>query len=95
MLFQFVIRFNFLGKLYKAEVKAFNFEGTAIYDVYYSLSDQLYPVEIIQIYRGSVPGQKKVYWRQRMTGSGTIAKDPDFINAIGRSIELEEDKHID
>ena len=80
--------------MYKAEVKAFNFEEIAIYNIYYSLSDQLYPVEIIQIYRGSIPGQQKVYWRQRIAESGTIIKDPDFINAIGKSIELEEDKDV-
>jgi hypothetical protein len=94
MLFQFVIRFSFSGILYKAEVKAYNFEGVSVYDVYFSLNKQLFPVEIIQIYRGSVPGQQKVYWRQRIEGSGTIVKDPDFILAIGRSIELEEDKEI-
>ncbi len=94
MLFQFIIHFSFSGFLYKAEVKAFNFEGTAIYDVYYSLSDHLYPVEMIQIYRGSVPGQQKVYWRQRTAESGTVIKDPDFIKTIGKSIELEEDRDI-
>jgi len=94
MLFQFNIRFSFSGRLYKAEVKAYNFEGTAIYDVYYSLADQPYPVEIIQIYRGAVPGQKKVYWRQRTAESATKIKDPSLINKIGRAIELEEEKDI-
>ena len=94
MHYQFNIRFTFLGILYKAEVKAYNFEGTVLYDVYYSLSDQLFPVDIIQIYRGSVPGRQKVYWRQRMAESATNLKDPDFINKIGKSIELDEDKEI-
>ena len=92
MLFQFIIRFSFAGILYKAEVKAYNFESTSVYEVYYSLHDELFPVHLIQIYRGSVPGQNKVYWRQRMSEAATDLKDPDFIQVIGRSIELEEDR---
>lgn len=91
MLFQFNIHFSYSGFLYKAEIKSYDLEGTFIYDVYYSPVDKMNPVEIIQIYRGSVPGQQKVYWRQRIAGTETAVKDPDFINAIGRSIELEED----
>ena len=94
MHYQFNIRFAFSGFLYKAEVKAYNFEETVLYDVYYSLSDQLFPIDIIQIYRGSVPVRQKVYWRQRMTEPATNLKDPDFINKIGKSIELEEDREI-
>jgi hypothetical protein len=83
---QFIIYFNSEGQLFQAEVKAFDLEGSIVYDVYYSLYPDVQGARRVQVYAGKGIGQN-IYWRQRITSANDQRMPVEFIEAIGQGIE--------
>ena len=86
---QLVIRFTDNHIRYQAEVKTFDLEGKTMYDVYYSLIPYVHPPRKVQVYAGSGNGPA-VFWRQRITSREEELLPQEFVQAVGRAIELAE-----
>jgi hypothetical protein len=82
---QFIIYFSNNSILYHAEVKAFDVEENIVYDVYYSVHPEVYPVKRIQMYAGRGKGSG-IYWRQRLTRIDEEQMPSEFIEAVGKGI---------
>lgn len=83
---QLIIYFKSGGQLFQAEVKAFDLEGSIVYDVYYSVYPDVQGARRVQVYAGKGTGQN-IYWRQRMTSANDQRMPAKFIEAIGQGIE--------
>ena len=87
MKLQFIIKFIVDNQRYQAEVKVFELEGYREYDIYVTTDPYSALVIPVRIHKGSGKGGKG-YWRQRVSKSNAILLDAEFIQIIGKEIEI-------
>ncbi len=87
MRLQFAIQFHFDEFTYFADVNVYPFEDRFIYDVSYQLlpiEGMINSIEIIK----SIGCTDRTYWRQRVNNACIQLETVEFIETVGKAIEL-------